>query len=565
MANIKVRDLAETLNITTDNKLMVLTNDSSNQVQNITFENLISNLNSTDNYNKITIGTDGKLYVDNSPTGVVPDTYQYVKNLVVNAQGQITSVEQGELAPADQTYNPESTNAQSGVAIAGAQFEEMANKVTTISSDSTNTQYPSAKCVFDNQYGITQTILSKSWSTRQNVGTSSALQSFCKAENKIYALNTYGYIYVSNDGINFESTPIAIIKINNQTVTNWSCMDYSITEEKFVALTLDGYYTESTDGVTWLEPTTTIFSSLSSSYSPMDVKYNSDDGKYYIITKNGYIYTTQDFSSFSSSDNSIGTGDWCSLAYYNSKWVACTHGTTIAYSTNPLSSSYWTTETLVGQGLREVYYDENSEKFYALNVDGKLFYSDDGETWSTSNYYEYPGVNLNLQSDHTSLIFDKYIMIGGASGYYQTLSVENYTSNIVKGSDIPITSNNFDGQWVYSSLTLLSGSAPTSDQTVSLSSYLPNDGYNYEVLITGEISVTNTSGKWVYLSVQSDIITSPLFMLQERTNSALTVHDASTLIIPVGQNRSVTIGAEASNAGSANIYAYGYRRIGTNL
>ena len=59
----------------------------------------------------------------------------------------------------DQTYDPESTNAQSGVAIAGAGFltshqdisgkQDTSNLVTSISSFSTDAQYPSAKCVYD--------------------------------------------------------------------------------------------------------------------------------------------------------------------------------------------------------------------------------------------------------------------------------------------------------------------------------------------------------------------------------------------------------------------------------
>ena len=59
----------------------------------------------------------------------------------------------------DQTYDPVSTNAQSGVAIAGAGFltshqdisgkQDVSNLVTSLSVSSTDTQYPSAKCVYD--------------------------------------------------------------------------------------------------------------------------------------------------------------------------------------------------------------------------------------------------------------------------------------------------------------------------------------------------------------------------------------------------------------------------------
>lgn len=59
----------------------------------------------------------------------------------------------------DQIYDPTSTNAQSGVAIAGAGFltqhqdisgkQDVSNLVTSLSASSTDTQYPSAKCVYD--------------------------------------------------------------------------------------------------------------------------------------------------------------------------------------------------------------------------------------------------------------------------------------------------------------------------------------------------------------------------------------------------------------------------------
>ena len=64
----------------------------------------------------------------------------------------------GPTGVVDQTYDGTSTNAQSGVAIAGAGFltssalsgyQTTSNLVTSISSQSTDIQYPSAKCVYD--------------------------------------------------------------------------------------------------------------------------------------------------------------------------------------------------------------------------------------------------------------------------------------------------------------------------------------------------------------------------------------------------------------------------------
>lgn len=63
MANIKVKDLAVTSTINTDNEIMVMTDDTNNIVQNITVENLLTNILSDNAKNVLVTGTDKKLYV----------------------------------------------------------------------------------------------------------------------------------------------------------------------------------------------------------------------------------------------------------------------------------------------------------------------------------------------------------------------------------------------------------------------------------------------------------------------------------------------------------------------
>ena len=68
MANIKVKDLTDTSSIALNNQLMVLTNDSNNLVQNITVDDLLTNVLSTDSDNVLEKGNDGKLYVETPET-----------------------------------------------------------------------------------------------------------------------------------------------------------------------------------------------------------------------------------------------------------------------------------------------------------------------------------------------------------------------------------------------------------------------------------------------------------------------------------------------------------------
>lgn len=93
MADIKVKDLTDTTSITLDNQVMVLTNDEQNQVQNITVENLLSNVLSSDNGNVLEQGTDGKLYVETPEniTGELSDLSTTEKTTLVGAINEVDS------------------------------------------------------------------------------------------------------------------------------------------------------------------------------------------------------------------------------------------------------------------------------------------------------------------------------------------------------------------------------------------------------------------------------------------------------------------------------------------
>ena len=93
MADIKVRDLTDTSSVALDNQIMVLTNDAQNQVQNITVENLLSNVLSSDNGNVLEQGTDGKLYVETPEniTGNLADLDTVNKTSLVNSINEVVS------------------------------------------------------------------------------------------------------------------------------------------------------------------------------------------------------------------------------------------------------------------------------------------------------------------------------------------------------------------------------------------------------------------------------------------------------------------------------------------
>ena len=126
-----------------------------------------------------------------------------------------------------------------------------------------------------------------------------------------------------------------------------------------------------------------------------------------------------------------------------------------------------------------------------------------------------------------------------------------------------------DGQWVNSSSTLesqVSYATGTYSKNFDLSSYLPNDGKKYEVLVSAETSTGNSSGSYVYVRVKSDIITSDVTLLRAVTRTSSSATAGGSVIIPVGTGRKLVRSVQVGTSATGNSYLLvcGYRRIGTN-
>lgn len=132
----------------------------------------------------------------------------------------------------------------------------------------------------------------------------------------------------------------------------------------------------------------------------------------------------------------------------------------------------------------------------------------------------------------------------------------------VDGSNMVSSVKNFDGQWI-SSISTLSTATAVNSYEISLSNYLPNDNYNYEVLISAKAN-RSSSGTCV-LDFGSDIINTNL-----DDNSMNLVGcsggnmDGSASVIPVGLGRKILFKIGGNAASWTYINAIAYRRIGTN-
>lgn len=119
---------------------------------------------------------------------------------------------------------------------------------------------------------------------------------------------------------------------------------------------------------------------------------------------------------------------------------------------------------------------------------------------------------------------------------------------------------NFDSRWVASAYTLynntsLSSSGSPGRYTTSLASYLPNDGYNYEVIFRGGTDTSNPYN----IMIDTDFAGNH----GQFYNASNYGNRAHFLILIFGANRTLGLNVYTS-VDHFSLYAVAYRRIGTN-
>ena len=127
-----------------------------------------------------------------------------------------------------------------------------------------------------------------------------------------------------------------------------------------------------------------------------------------------------------------------------------------------------------------------------------------------------------------------------------------------------------DGGFVTNRVVIASGVATSSsDTTYDISGYLPNDGYNYDVLITGYAAPSSSAvQKFVSINLRTDIITENVGVTQGRCQvSGKAADNYGSIWLPVGQERKVIAATNTSSnySGTYSLILLGYRRLGTNL
>lgn len=179
----------------------------------------------------------------------------------------------------------------------------------------------------------------------------------------------------------------------------------------------------------------------------------------------------------------------------------------------------------------------------------------------TANQTTNGSINISVPTDTTDITNGAGYITGITSGDVTTAL--GYTPADTTLSNLGTTaSTNLDGQWVASRKGLASNvSLPTSTAiSYSLVSYLPDDNYKYEVLITGQ--VTSNAIVTSSLELYTDIFTDIVYLCRAVGNGNSTY---GTCILPVGTGRSLSVYPRSTNTyGKFYLYVNGYRRIGTN-
>lgn len=174
------------------------------------------------------------------------------------------------------------------------------------------------------------------------------------------------------------------------------------------------------------------------------------------------------------------------------------------------------------------------------------------------------GLIGSLSLQNTSKEFYLYICVGNSVVNEALVDIGQLSSDLQYKAD----KTEVDGQWVNNALILASNVAcPNSDLSLDLSSWLPNDGYIYEILcdVTGRTG--STSGDTSGIAVTSDILLDNGFnVVIAQTRSASTISFATSFTIPIGTERYLRlVNGVGANTGTFTLVARAYRRLGTNL
>ena len=163
------------------------------------------------------------------------------------------------------------------------------------------------------------------------------------------------------------------------------------------------------------------------------------------------------------------------------------------------------------------------------------------------------GIEAHLKQSEAQL----YFKVANAVQNLELLNVGEITESLA--GKVDINSNVIDGQWVASELELSTATA-IGTYEIDLSSYLPNDLYNYEVLVSHYQTSSASTGS--ITNIWTDYLPNPISYTLTSTS---TVNSGNTFIAVIGGGRTISKDISSATSTKNILKAHAYRRIGTNV
>ena len=173
--------------------------------------------------------------------------------------------------------------------------------------------------------------------------------------------------------------------------------------------------------------------------------------------------------------------------------------------------------------------------------DNLFYYSNDGSSWEVDTPHCHIAVFNSGDSSEITML--------------RTFEVVNFAQK-----------QDLDGNWVYKFLTVIASQSLAVENVykIDMSSYLPNDGNVYEVLIGGICHTGNTAGNTVRLCVSSDIMigSASINIGYAVTRTNIRTGCAGSVTVIVGKERYINA-VNKGNATMADCYleCVAYRKV----
>lgn len=199
---------------------------------------------------------------------------------------------------------------------------------------------------------------------------------------------------------------------------------------------------------------------------------------------------------------------------------------------------------------------DSSEQFYTISEPSVVVVGDPVFN-SNGTYIGYVSI---VNNTNPSLIKIQVIAGTTTSGnliHNSSLDTTFSRSTLTDNNSNVLNITQADGQWVgLSEGVSVSTSSAEGTRNFSVAAYLPNDSYNYEVILTAYGASSNNSRMSVETSLMPEI-----YVCGTSSNGR---YDVSTFTLPVGTDRIITQKISNSFSSNAKLVLYAYHRIGTN-